>query len=179
MSRTPLFRGRFRSDGLTGFSLTSELPEIEGRKSCSLRRLRRPRLIGDPPHLLNVACMCEIRKFSKIFCGSSLVRMFLAKLAVLFMTLVNARPGPVETPLGVVSGEKNVFRRCRLGRRLIDVQREGQPLPAVQSALRGCWRGVCHPSELARLCGSPRSAGLRPCVYAVPSSWRAHREPCT
>lgn len=29
-----------------------------------------------------------------------------------------------------------------------DVQREGLSLPALQAALRGRWRGVCHPGEL-------------------------------
>lgn len=29
-----------------------------------------------------------------------------------------------------------------------DVQREGLSLPALQAALRGRWRGHCHPGEL-------------------------------
>lgn len=30
----------------------------------------------------------------------------------------------------------------------IEVQREGLSLPALQTALRGRWRGHCHPGEL-------------------------------
>lgn len=29
-----------------------------------------------------------------------------------------------------------------------DIQREGLSLPALQAALRGRWRGRCHPGEL-------------------------------
>lgn len=31
-----------------------------------------------------------------------------------------------------------------------DVQAEGLSLPALQTALRGRWRGACHPGELGR-----------------------------
>lgn len=32
----------------------------------------------------------------------------------------------------------------------VEVQREGLSLPALQTALRGRWRGACHPGELGR-----------------------------
>ena len=42
----------------------------------------------------------------------------------------------------------------RLARLLLtipkDVQREGLSLPALQTSLRGRWRGSCHPGELGR-----------------------------
>jgi len=125
-------------------------------------------------------CTCEVRKFSKIFCGSSLVRMFLAKLAVLCKIGVNTPPSIFLSPLGGLLRGKEFFPALPAGRRLIDVQREGLSLPALQSALRGRCRGVCNSDEVARLCGSPRSARaetLRRGGPVIMGSWRAeHRK---
>lgn len=45
----------------------------------------------------------------------------------------------------------------------MDVQLEGLSLPALQTALRGRWRGSCHPGELG--------AALRKLGYVRKRSW--------
>jgi hypothetical protein len=59
----------------------------------------------------------------------------------------------------------------------IEVQREGLSLPALRTALRGRWRGNCHPGELAaalRLKGFQRRRNWRGNAGGFRAIWRKH-----
>jgi hypothetical protein len=82
------------------------------RRSASAARCAgsgQPRLIGDPLHLIKVVQFKFREIFKKVFMAQGWLGCFWQKLAVLFTAWVNARLGPVETPLWVFPGKRMFF----------------------------------------------------------------------